>query len=93
MCGLSVASKSDTDWVFLTGLRDQGWEMTEQWLQENFDNLGVCDSVDLDNEFVTIQPISPVTALSVSMKAGFMPWKSKRNASLAVMPCLRQVDR
>lgn len=51
-CELNVASKSDTDWEFLTGLRDQGREMAEQWLQENFTKLGVEDSVDLHNEFV-----------------------------------------
>lgn len=50
--GLSVASKSDTNWTFLTTLRDQGREIAEQWLQENFDKIGVEDTVDLHEEFL-----------------------------------------
>ncbi|MCI0654279.1 MAG: patatin-like phospholipase family protein, partial [Methylococcaceae bacterium] len=51
-CGLSISSKTDTGWKFLTHLRDQGREMAEQWLQENFDKIGVSDTVDLHTEFL-----------------------------------------
>ena len=29
----------------------------------------------------------------VSIKAGFLPWKSNLKAKVAAIPCLRQVDR
>ena len=38
---LSVASKLDADWDFLTRLRDIGRERAEQWLDAHFDRLGV----------------------------------------------------
>src|SRR6516165_5452882 len=34
---LSVASKLDADWAFLTSLRDTGRERAEQWLDTRFD--------------------------------------------------------
>ena len=44
---LSVASKLDADWDFLTSLRDTGRERAEQWLDAHFDCLGVESTVDL----------------------------------------------
>ena len=38
---LSVASKLETDWDFLTSLRDTGRERAEHWLDAHFDCLGV----------------------------------------------------
>ena len=45
---LSVASKLETDWDFLTSLRDTGRERAEQWLDAHFDCLGVESTVDLE---------------------------------------------
>lgn len=52
MHNLSVASKFDSSWEFLTSLRDQGRETMAAWLDENYDSIGVRDTVDLDGEFL-----------------------------------------
>ena len=52
LCGLSVASKFDSDWGFLTHLRDRGREVMSEWLDKNFDAIGERDTVDLRNDFV-----------------------------------------
>jgi NTE family protein len=44
---LSIASKLDADWEFLTSLRDTGRERAEQWLAAHFDRIGVESTVDL----------------------------------------------
>jgi len=44
---LSIASKLDADWEFLTSLRETGRERAEQWLNAHFDRLGVESTVDL----------------------------------------------
>ena len=44
---LSVASKLDADWEFLTGLRDTGRQRAELWLDAHFDHIGVESTVDL----------------------------------------------
>jgi NTE family protein len=44
---LSIASKLDADWEFLTSLRDTGRRRAEQWLDAHFDCLGVESTVDL----------------------------------------------
>jgi NTE family protein len=44
---LSVASKLDADWEFLTSLRDTGRERAGQWLDAHFDRIGVESTVDL----------------------------------------------
>ncbi|MDJ0741023.1 MAG: patatin-like phospholipase family protein [Gammaproteobacteria bacterium] len=48
----SVASKFDSDWRFLTTLRDRGRDRMEQWLDRHFDAVGRHDTVDLHNEFL-----------------------------------------
>lgn len=52
MTGLSVSSKFESDWYFLTGLRDKGRETMAAWLDENFADIGVRDTVDLHEEFL-----------------------------------------
>jgi len=47
MAKLSIASKLDADWEFLTSLRDTGRERAEQWLNAHFDHIGVESTVDL----------------------------------------------
>ena len=44
---LSIASKLDADWEFLTSLRDTGRERAEQWLDAHFARIGVESTVDL----------------------------------------------
>lgn len=47
MTKLSVASKPDADWEFLTRLREIGRDRAGQWLDAHFDRLGVESAVDL----------------------------------------------
>jgi NTE family protein len=44
---LGVTSKMNADWEFLTHLRDVGRERASAWLEQNFDAIGVRNSVDL----------------------------------------------
>jgi NTE family protein len=53
MCELSLASKFTSDWDFLLMLRDKGRASMEQWLHDNFDAIGVRDTVDLNSEFLS----------------------------------------
>lgn len=52
MKDLSVASKFDTSWEFLTHLRDKGRATMAQWLDQNFDKVGSEDTVKLHDEFL-----------------------------------------
>ena len=47
MTTLSVGSKLDADWKFLTGLRDIGRDRAGGWLDAHFDRLGIESTVDL----------------------------------------------
>jgi len=51
MASLSPASKGNTKWSFLTGLRDRGRLTAEQWLTENFDQVGKRTTIDVEKEF------------------------------------------
>ncbi len=48
----SVASKFETDWGFLTALRDDGRAAAQQWLKANFDAIGKRATVDIHDEFL-----------------------------------------
>jgi NTE family protein len=50
--GTGVASKFNSDWKFLTELRDRGRATAEQWLAENYIHLGKRGTVDLREEFL-----------------------------------------
>jgi NTE family protein len=52
LADLSVGSKFEVDWGFLTGLRDRGRATAAEWLDRNFDAIGVRQSVDLRAEFL-----------------------------------------
>jgi NTE family protein len=49
---LSVMSKLNADWEFLTHLRDDGREHAGHWLAENFHRLGQETTVDLDRRYL-----------------------------------------
>jgi len=49
---LSADSKMESDWGFLTMLRDRGRACASEWLENNFKHLGVRSSVDLKKEFL-----------------------------------------
>jgi len=47
MTGLSAASKLNTDWAFLTDLRDAGWARAGEWIEANYAHIGRQSSVDI----------------------------------------------
>jgi len=48
-----TSSKFRTDWAFLSGLKEKGRAIAEEWLDESFDNIGVRSSVDIQAMFST----------------------------------------
>lgn len=52
MSAFSVSSKFDTDWDFLTRLRDLGREATELWLETHFEDVNVRATVDVAGEYL-----------------------------------------
>jgi NTE family protein len=42
----------ESDWEFLTMLRDRGRACATQWLEDNYAHIGVRSSVDLKKEFL-----------------------------------------
>lgn len=54
MRDLTVASKYDTSWEFLTRLRDIGRKQGRAWLRKNLGSVGVTDTVDLQAEYLNL---------------------------------------
>lgn len=52
MCDLSVVSKFDTSWTFLTSLKQRGRDATSHWLEQNWTSLGKKATIDLRDEFL-----------------------------------------
>ena len=52
--GLPDSTRMESDWTFLTKLRDSGRIAMEAWLDMNFDDVGERDTVDLQSEFTSI---------------------------------------
>ena len=52
MSELGVSSKLNSDWRFLTHLRDAGRKAAETWLVESYDRIGKESSVDIKKEFL-----------------------------------------
>jgi NTE family protein len=59
LCDLTVASKFNTDWKFLTMLRDLGRAAARRWLDENFDHIGHHSTVDLRSEYLAAPVYGP----------------------------------
>ena len=53
---LGASSKMNTEWAFLTKLRDMGRETAAQWLDRNFEAIGQRSTVDLSAMFEGIGP-------------------------------------
>ncbi len=49
--GLDANSKFRTDLDFLTGLKEQGRNIADAWLDEHFDKIGECSTVNLREMF------------------------------------------
>ncbi|MCB9982845.1 MAG: patatin-like phospholipase family protein [Rhodospirillales bacterium] len=52
MRDLSAASKFNTDWGFLTALRDQGRIEGKKWLKTHFIDIGKRSSVDIPSDYL-----------------------------------------
>jgi NTE family protein len=52
MKDLGVASKLNTDWAFLTHLRDVGRACAGEWLAANYDHLGVRSTIDVRAKYL-----------------------------------------
>jgi NTE family protein len=52
MADFTIASKFETDWKFLTRLRDLGREAASMWLSANFDKVGRTSSVDIRHDYL-----------------------------------------
>ncbi len=55
---MSASSKMNAEWGFLSKLRDKGYDMADQWLDRNFDDIGERSTFDLDAMFDdTFRPV------------------------------------
>jgi NTE family protein len=49
---LSLETKVESDWDFLCMLRDRGRACATEWLDQNYGDIGVRSSVDMEKEFL-----------------------------------------
>ena len=49
---LSVTSKLNPDWEFLTHLHDVGWQSADRWIEQTFDRLNVESSIDITERYL-----------------------------------------
>lgn len=49
---LGVASKLNADWDLLTDLRDRGRQKAEEWLEGNYDEIGMRSTVDIESRYL-----------------------------------------
>jgi NTE family protein len=49
---LDHTSAMNADWDFFTFLFEKGRETAEKWMAKNYDNIGICSTADLSEEFV-----------------------------------------
>lgn len=52
MAEFSITSKFDTDWGFLTTLRDKGREEAQAWLKSNYKYINKKASVDIEKDYL-----------------------------------------
>jgi len=49
---MSVSSKFNTEWEFLTHLHDVGYRSASEWLEQNFDDLGKRSTLDYESVYL-----------------------------------------
>jgi NTE family protein len=47
----TASSRLNADWTFLTNLFDKGRARADEWLNANFDRIGVESTVDLEEKY------------------------------------------
>lgn len=52
MSDLSADSKMESDWGFLTSLRERGRACAAEWLEHNYEHIGNRSTVDMKKEFL-----------------------------------------
>ena len=52
LSNLSIASKFDSDWNFLTDLRDKGRKTMAAWLDKHYKNIGTHSTTNVHTEFL-----------------------------------------
>jgi NTE family protein len=52
MCALSVSSKYNADWGFLSELRDNGRREADAWLAHHYKSIGQRSTIDIRKEFL-----------------------------------------
>jgi NTE family protein len=52
MTKFDVSSKLNTDWKFLTYLRDRGRTVAKRWMKQNYDKIGTESSINIREEFL-----------------------------------------
>jgi len=57
-----VTSKFNTNWDFLTGLRDAGRKMAKDWIKANYDKIGKTATVDIKADYLAPQKKINVTS-------------------------------
>lgn len=55
MIKLSLSSKFDTSWPFLTKLRDAGRKEAKEWLAQHFDHIGKTSTVNIEHDYLDIK--------------------------------------
>jgi NTE family protein len=53
---LSVSSKVNTEWAFLTHLHDVGYRTTAAWLDENYKHIGKRSTLDIESVYLQPDP-------------------------------------
>jgi NTE family protein len=85
LADLNAASKFFSEWDFLTMLRDRGRDYAQEWLDENFDDVGFRSTVDLRAEFLNSgseqAPLQPVKPAPPAAKKNNPAGRKKKAAS------------
>ena len=49
---LSISSKLNADWAFLSDLHAVGREKASEFIRDHYDKIGVCSSTDIETKFL-----------------------------------------
>jgi NTE family protein len=52
MAHLTVSSKFNAEWAFLSHLRDLGWREAEAWLDKNIADIGTRSTIDIESDYL-----------------------------------------
>ena len=97
LADLNAASKFFSEWDFLTMLRDRGRDYAQQWLEENFDDVGFRSTVDLRAEFLNSggeqAPLQPAKPTPLAAKKTVPPNSRKKTAKATTKTVARTATK